>query len=115
MARKSPARVRAAAPHRPDRPLRDIPGVSARGRVVIAHLERDRLWPAAAWEAVDAWTRLLRDPHHRLIDPASGCPVFACCPEPDEVRRILRMVLHALPRRDSRALRDRIGDPDDDW
>jgi hypothetical protein len=115
MARKSPARVRADAPHRRQVPACSIDGISARGRAVIAHLEHNQLWPGAAYAAVDAWSRLLRDPYHRLVDPSYGCPVFACCPDPDEVRRIIRMILSALPKRDARALRARIGDPDEDW
>jgi len=115
MARKPPARVRAAAPRRLAFPVRDIPGISARGRAAIAQLERDRLWPGAAGEALDGWSGLIRDPYHRLIEPGHGCPVFACCPDPGEVRRILRLILYALPKRDARALRRRVGDPDEDW
>lgn len=115
MARKSPARVRVAGHRRPDRPVPTIPGLSPRGRAAIAQLERARLWPGAAREALDAWTLFLRDPYHRLFDPAYGCGVLACCPDPLELRRILHIVSHALPRHDARTLRRRIAELDDKW
>jgi hypothetical protein len=118
MARRSPARVRAAtagAHQRPDHPIPSLPGLSARGRAAIACLERTRLWPGAAREAVDAWTRFLRDPYHRLFDPAYGCGVLSCCPDPDELRRILHMVARTLPRQDARRFRRRVATLDEQW
>ncbi|MBB4752534.1 hypothetical protein [Actinoplanes lobatus] len=82
---------------------------------MIAHLERTRLWPGAARDALDAWTRFLRDPYHRLFDPASGCGVLACCPDPMELRRLLHMVSQALPRRDARELRRHLAELDEQW
>jgi hypothetical protein len=96
-----------------DHPIPSLSGLSARGRAAIACLERTRLWPGAAHDAVDAWTRLLRDPYHRLFDPASGCGVLACRPDPDELRRILHMVAHALPRHDARRFRTRLAELDE--
>jgi hypothetical protein len=115
MARKSPARVRAVADRRVDQPVPNIPGLSSRGRAAIVHLERTRLWPGAAREALDAWTRFLRDPYHRLFDSAYGCGVLACCPDPIELRRILHIVIHALPPHDARTLRRRVAELDDQW
>ncbi len=115
MARRSPARLRAVAHRHLDQPVPSIPGLSPRGRAVIAELERSRLWLGAAGEALDAWTRFLRDPCHRLFDPAYGCGVLACCPDPVELRRILHIVINALPRHDARALRRRVGELDDQW
>ena len=115
MARRPPARVRAAAQRRLDQPVPSIPGLSPRGRAAIAHLERSRLWPGAGHEALDAWTLFLRDPYRRLFDPAYGCGVLACCPDPVELRRILHIVIHALPRRDAHALRRRVAELDEQW
>jgi hypothetical protein len=115
MARRSPARVRATAHRRHDHPVPHLPGLSAQGRAAIARLERGRLWPGAAREALDAWTRLLRDPYHRLFDPAYGCGVLACCPDPDELRRILHMIAHTLPRHDARRFRRRLAQLDEQW
>ncbi|WP_433790617.1 hypothetical protein [Actinoplanes sp. CA-252034] len=115
MGRRSPAGVRAAARRRLERPPADLPGLSPRGRAAIAHLERTRLWPGAAREALDAWTGFLRDPFHRLFDPASGCGVLACCPDPIELRRLLHIVAHALPRHDARRLRRRLAQWDEQW
>jgi hypothetical protein len=115
MARNSPARVRAAAHRRLDQPVPSIPRFSPRGRAAVAHLERTRLWPGAAREALDAWTLFLGDPYHRLFDPAYGCGILACCPDPSELRRILHIVTHALPRRDARELRYRLAELDGHW
>jgi hypothetical protein len=115
MARRPPARVHAAAHHHQDHRIPSLPGLSARGRAAIAGLERTRLWPGAAHDAVDAWTRLLRDPYHRLFDPASGCGVLACFPDSHELRRILHMVAHTLPRHDARRFRRRLATLDEQW
>ena len=115
MARRSPARVRAAAHRRLDQPVPGIPGLSPRGRAALTQLERTRLWPGAARETLDAWTHFLRDPYHRLFDPAYGCGVLACCPDPAELRRILHIVIHALPQHDARTLRRRVAELDDQW
>ena len=115
MARRSPARVRAATHRRLNQTGPRIPRLSRRSHTAIAPLERGRLWPGAAHEALDAWTDVLRDPYHRLFDPAYGCGVLACCPDPIELRRILHTVIHVLPRHDARALRRRLADLDDQW
>ncbi|GIG93033.1 hypothetical protein [Plantactinospora endophytica] len=64
---------------------------------------------------LDAWTRFLRDPYHRLFDPTNGCGVLACCPDPIALRHILHIIIHALPKQDARALRRRIAELDDQW
>ena len=115
MARKPPARVRAALHRRLDEPVRTLPGLSSRGRDAVAHLERARFWSGAAHEALDAWTRFLDDPFHRLFDPSSGCGVLLCCPDPAELRRILYAVAHVLPPADARCLRRRLAELDDRW
>jgi hypothetical protein len=115
MARKSPARIRAAY-LRPVNPnVRSLPGLSRAGRAALAHLEQTKLWPGAAREALDAWDRFLYDPYHRLFDPSIGCGVMLCCPDLDEVRRILHVTAHALPPRDARHLRRRIAALEDRW
>jgi hypothetical protein len=115
MARRPPARVRAAASRRLDQPVRTLPGLSSRGRAAIAELERTRFWPGAAREALDAWTRMLDDPYHRLFDSEYGCGVLACCPGVDELRPVLHAVAHALPRRDARQFRRRLAALDERW
>lgn len=115
MARRSPARVRVAAHCRLDHAVATLPGLTARGRASIARLERTRLWPGAAHEALTTWDRFLRDPAHRLFDPTYGCGVLACCPDPLELRRILHVITHALPRRDARQLRRRLAQLDAQW
>ncbi|MFI7493074.1 hypothetical protein ACIBXA_32350 [Micromonospora echinaurantiaca] len=115
MARRSPAQVRATTHRRLTHPIAHLPGLSPRGRIAVADLERTRLWPGAAREALDAWIRLLRDPYHRLFDSPSGCGILACCPDPDDLRRVLHMVIHALPRHDARTLRRRLADLDAQW
>jgi len=64
---------------------------------------------------LDAWRRFLLDPYHRLFDPAYGCGVPACRPDPVELRRILHTVTHALPRRDACYLRRRLAALDAHW
>jgi hypothetical protein len=115
MARRSPARVRAAGLRRPDQPVSALPSLSSRGRAAIADLERTRFWPGAAREALDAYTRLLREPYHRLFDAEYGCGVLACCPGVDELRPILHAVAQALPRRDARQFRRQIAALDERW
>ncbi|GAA2305117.1 hypothetical protein GCM10010149_63580 [Nonomuraea roseoviolacea subsp. roseoviolacea] len=118
MARRSPARVRADALARSQTtgaPAEAIPGLSPRGRFAVARLERERYWPGAAAEALRAWSLFLRDPWHRLFDPAESCGVMLCCPDPAELREILHAVAHVLPRKDARALRRRVGELEDLW
>ncbi|GLW34934.1 hypothetical protein Areg01_78700 [Actinoplanes regularis] len=115
MARKSPAQVRAAAHHRPDHTIPTLPGLTARGRATIAQLERTRLWPGAAHQALSAWSRFLHDPAHRLFDPAHGCGIVECCPDPRELRRTLHVITRALPRPDARRLRQRLAELDAQW
>jgi hypothetical protein len=116
MARRSPARVRAASPRpRLDQPVPMLPGISARGIAAIVQLERTRLWPGAAHEALQAWTQFLRDPYHRCFDPQYGCGVLLCCPDPVELRGLLDTIAHALPTKDARAFRRRLALLDDQW
>ncbi|NUW30758.1 hypothetical protein HTZ77_04880 [Nonomuraea sp. SMC257] len=113
-----PARIRADAPYRPrttGTPAEGIPGLSPRGRSAVARLERERYWPGAAAVALRAWSLFVRDPRHRLFDPAVSCGVMICCPDPAELREILHAVAHVLSRKDARALRRRIGELEDLW
>ncbi len=110
MARRSPARVRADPPRRgtTGEPVPTLGGLSPRGLACLVRLERTRLWPGAAAEALRAWEGFVRDPFHRLWDPESGCGVLRCCPDPDEVRHVLDLVAHALPAGDARTFRNRL-------
>ena len=84
--------------------------MSYRGRVAVARLERKRYWPGAAEEALRAWLLFVRDPWHRLFDPAQSCGEMLCCPDPAELRALLAAVVHVLPKKDARVLRKRIDD-----
>ena len=116
MARRSPAQLRRDKPYRRlERPVPAIPGLSPRGLAAVVHHERRRLWPGAAREALDAWQRFLRDPYHRLFDPADGCGLLQCCPDPVELRAMLEAIVHALPSKDARLLRARLAELDALW
>jgi hypothetical protein len=78
-----------------------IPGLSPRGVAAVVQLERTRLWPGAAHEALTGWTRFLRDPYHRRFDPQYGCHELLCCPDPTELRGVLDTVAAVLPTRDA--------------
>ena len=116
MARRRPGKVRDDIPRRfyGNRP-RKIPALTPRGEAAIARLERTRLWPGAARQALDNWTRFLRDPYHRLFDAQYGCGVPECCPDPVELRALLETVAHALPPKDPRRFRKRLTQLDDAW
>jgi hypothetical protein len=89
---------------------------SVRGaQVAIEDLERARFSLGAVREALDAYSRLLREPYHRLFDPEYGCGVVACCPDVDELRSILHAVAHTLPRRDARQFRRQVAALDENW
>lgn len=82
MARRSPAQVRENLPtSHLERSISRIAGLTPAGEAAIVKLERTRLRPGAAREALDAWVRYLRDPYHRLFDPQYGCGVLECCPD----------------------------------
>lgn len=116
MPRRSPAQVRRSTPYpRLTRPVPAIPGLSPRGTVAIVRLERQRLWPGAARETLDAWVSFLRDPYHRLFDPKYGCGVPMCCPDPVELRATLHAIAHALPPKDARRFRAYLTKLDDHW
>lgn len=116
MGRRPPGRVRVAAPHpRLDKPVAMLPGLSPEGTAAIVHLERTRLWPGAAHEALEAWTRFLGDPYHRCFDPRYGCGELLCCPDPVELRGLLETIAHALPPKDARTFRRRLAILDDQW
>jgi hypothetical protein len=90
-------------------------GLSRRGRALLADLERTRLWPGAAAEALAALARFVHDPMHRLWDPSYGCGELLCCPDPAELRGILLAVAACLPARDARSVRRRVAVLDDRW
>jgi hypothetical protein len=116
MARRSPARVRESAPApRLNRRIPKIPGLTPAGEAAIVRLERTRLLPGAARDALDSWTRFLRDPYHRLFDARYGCGVPECCPDPADLRQLLEVVTHALPPKDARTLRRRLARLDESW
>ncbi|WP_214325180.1 hypothetical protein [Nonomuraea sediminis] len=114
MPRSASAQVRADTLHRnpaTGEPVRLIPGLSPQGRAAVARLERTRLWPSAAADALQAWSLFLRGPAHRLFDPKHGCVETMCCPDPLE----LRAVLAILPPEDARKLRRSVDEIDEQW
>ena len=121
MPRRPPAQVRAgiqarqaAARGGTDR-ASQLPGLSPRGHAVLTDLEYTRLWPQAAEQALRYWQSYQRDPYARRWDRPDSCGDWHCCPDIDEVRTILRIVVHNLPPRDARRLRSALaargGDP----
>ena len=67
-------------------------------------------------DAVRIWERFVRDPACRLYDPRyEGCGFWECCPPMLEVQAVLHIVVHALPRRDSRRLQARLDRIDECW
>lgn len=81
----------------------------------MVRLEGSRLWPGAAAEALRSWELFVGDPMHRLWDSECGCGVMQCCPDPDELRRVLELVAHALPAKDARWFRQRVAAIDARW
>lgn len=110
MPRRPPAQVRVGMQAR-QAAIRDgtdrvsqFPGLSPRGRAVLAGLESTRLWPRAAEQALRHWQSYQRDPYARQWDRPDSCGDWHCCPDIDEVTTILRIVVHNLPPRDARRL-----------
>ena len=96
--------------------ISDLPGLSLHGRLVIARLENTRLQTGQVLEAIRHWERFVRDPAHRLYDPRyTGCGIWECCPPMVEVRAILHIVVHNLPRRDSRRLQAQLDRINECW
>lgn len=121
MPRRSPAKVRAdirarqAATTDGTDKVSQLPGLSPRGRTVLANLEHTRLWPGQAEQALRYWRAYLRDPRARRWDRPASCGDWVCCADIDEVRAVLRIVIHNLPARDARRFRSVLaaleGDP----
>jgi hypothetical protein len=93
-----------------------FPGLSPHGRCVIAQLEHTRLMPRQAEQALKFWRGFMRSPYHRLWDPRyGGCGIWECCPDMNQVREVLEIVAHHLPRRDARRFRRMIEAADEQW
>jgi hypothetical protein len=85
--------------------ISQLPGLSSRGRSVLARLEVTRLWQGQAEQALRYWREYQRDPYHSRWDRPDSCGEWACCPDIDEVRAVLRTVVRSLPTREARRLR----------
>jgi hypothetical protein len=108
MARRSPARVRAATRRTIDVRVATPSGLSPRGVAFLVELERTRLWPGAAAELLRAWEGFVRSPLRRQHDPDDeGCG-YGCCLGPYGERRILDVIANALPPKDARNFRKRV-------
>jgi hypothetical protein len=102
-----------AAKSSPDR-VSQFPGLSPRGRAVLAYLEHTRMWPRQAEQALRYWQLYLRDPCHGRWDRPDSCGEWYCCPDLGEVRRVLEIVAHNLPPRDARRFRSMLAAIGDD-
>jgi hypothetical protein len=93
-----------------------IAGLSPHGRVVLARLERKRFWPGKVEAGLRLWEEHLRSPYRRLYDPRyEGCGIWECCTPIEELRELLAIVEHHLPKRDARRLRPRLARLDELW
>src|SRR5262245_29751150 len=93
-----------------------VRGLSRHGQLAIANLERTRYRPGMISFALTWWARFVHSPYHRLYDRRyEGCGFFECCPDPGDVRGILEVTAHALPRKDARVFRRRLTNLDDLW
>jgi hypothetical protein len=98
-------RARQALGRRDSDRVSELPGLSPRGRAGLARLEVTRLWPGQAEEALRYWREYRRNPNSQRWDRPDSCGQWGCCPDIDEVRTVLRTVVHNLPPDDARRLR----------
>lgn len=113
MPRRRPAQLRADARRRLTSHtgrISNLPGLSPHGRVVLAGIERTRLWPGAAEEAWREWEGFVRSAYHRVYDYRYdvGCGCWGCCTSMEQVQEVLATVEHNLPPRDARRFRQRL-------
>lgn len=87
----------------------DLPGLSPRGRAVLARLEVTRLWPGQAGEALQYWREYCRTPDARRWNRPDSCGEWACCPDIGEARSVLKTVVHNLPARVLAAIQNERG------
>ncbi|GAA3928174.1 hypothetical protein GCM10023085_06670 [Actinomadura viridis] len=112
-----------------------FPGMSVRGRLVLARLEHTRLHAGEASEAWEIWAHAVRQPEHRLYAAPSASylpgvhaydagydltlPDYSVgpwdCNNPYRAREVLEIVACALPRRDAQRFRRRLGALDELW
>jgi hypothetical protein len=94
-----------------------VPGLSPWGRTVLARLEHHHLWPGATTDALQKWEGFVRSPYHRLYDTKyeANCGHWGCCTPISQVRWVLDVVAHNLPRRDARRFRERLAAINDAW
>src|SRR5260221_2001721 len=94
MPRRPPAQVRADVRARPARRaaigqqrVSQLPGLSPRGRAILAFLEHDRLWPGQAEDALRLWRAELRGSYPPRGEPPqefgewAGRPVISGSPD----------------------------------
>jgi hypothetical protein len=114
--RRPPARLRADTP--PPGPRERIVApdwLSPAGAAALAAFDRDRWWPVGLRPALAHWEGFLRNPYHRLWEPAFGCGEPGCCPDPAEWRAYLVALATVLPPRDARHLRRVLAELDERW
>jgi len=115
MARRSPARVRAAQRSRDKNAASQIRGVSAALQGAITRLEREHLWPGAVQAAFRRWHRSVHGQpmrHGGWGGTRYMSRGFVCCDfcTPDEYntncREVLDAAIRLLPARSRHELRE---------
>ena len=116
MPRKRPSQVRRRPHEWPSLGLPEpiVDGLSPYGLTIVRDLERRRLGRGAVAGALRRWTTFAKfSSRQRDQFLRHRCGVEECCPSPYVDRQLLETVVHALPRRDARFLRDRFARLDD--
>ncbi|MFE7709588.1 hypothetical protein ACFU6I_28205 [Streptomyces sp. NPDC057486] len=111
MPRRPPAAVRRGLRHR-HRPWESravVPGLSMRALTELAHAERERFWPGAAYEAFRHWRQLADIPGQGVLYPlrtgVEGLVGQGDHWGPEAWRGVLDVLLHALSPHCARELR----------
>lgn len=77
--------------------------------LALARLEHEQcLIEGMIARAIDLWVEYARDPWHPRWERPDRCGILECCPEPSELRSILKAALTVLPAKDARKLRRRL-------
>ncbi|WP_329381851.1 hypothetical protein OG625_18230 [Streptomyces sp. NBC_01351] len=136
MPRRRPSDVRAGIPVRSRDHRRLYPAIdrlSGACTADIRRLDRSHYWPEATAGSFWHWAALAHGPLRRLAAPHTGtrCETLECGCDPSLHRDHLEEVLHALPKKSARELRQLVraldskilararvspaGSPDDRW
>lgn len=80
----------------------------------IRRLEHRRFWPGATDKAFRDWARLAHGPLRAIADPRTSdrCGIPECGCDPGYSRDHLEEMMHALPKKSARELRELVRDLD---